>query len=329
MTFWRGRAVFVTGASGLLGSWLVEALLQRGAEVTCLLRDWVPTSPLIAQGLHGRANLVRGELEDHPLLLRAINEYGIDTIFHLGAQTIVGTAARSALSTFEANVRGTWNLCEAARACSKLVQRIVIASSDKAYGAQERLPYREDAPLLGRFPYDASKACAELVAQSYFATYGLPICITRCGNLYGGGDLNFNRLVPGTIRSVLEGERPIVRSDGTFVREYFYAPDAAQAYLLLAERMQDASLHGEAFNFGTEEPRSVLELVSAILSLMDRSSLQPQILGCATNEIPVQHLDCTKARERLGWRSAHSLEQGLAATIRWYEGWKRRRDEGP
>jgi CDP-glucose 4,6-dehydratase len=319
--FWRGRAVFVTGASGLLGSWLTEELVRRGARVTCLVRDWVPESRLMEQGTLARVRTVRGELEDHLLLLRALNEYEIDTVFHLGAQTIVGTAARSALSTFEANVRGTWNLLEACRACSRLVRRVIVASSDKAYGSHDALPYTEDLPLQGRFPYDVSKSCTDLIAFSYFHSYQLPVAVTRCGNLFGGGDLNFNRLIPGTIRSALLGEAPVIRSDGTFVRDYFYVRDAVEAYLQLAERLPDERFVGQAFNFGTETPMSVVELVERILAVMGMEELQPRILNEASHEIPKQYLDCAKARRMMGWRPSYSLEEGLTATVAWYREW--------
>ena len=316
--FWHERNVFVTGASGLLGASLVEELLARGARVTCLVRDWVPESRLFGDGFAGRFNTVRGELEDLAVLLRAVNEYEIDSVFHLGAQTIVGTASRSPLSTFEANIRGTWNLLEACRICPRLVQRIIVASSDKAYGAHETLPYTEDAPLIGRFPYDVSKSCADLISLSYHETWGLPLAITRCGNLFGAGDLNFNRLIPGTIRSALRGERPIIRSDGTFVRDYFYVRDAVDAYLTLAERLPAPSLVGKAFNFGTETPLTVLELVGIILALMDRRELEPVVLAEASHEIPRQYLDCARARTLLDWGPKHTLEQGLRETIAWY-----------
>lgn len=316
---WRGRNVFVTGASGLLGSWLVERLLADDATVTCLVRDWVPASRLVAAGLLERTTVVRGELEDHALLVRALNEYEIDSVFHLGAQTIVGTSARSALSTFEANIRGTWNLLEACRTNARLVKRIVVASSDKAYGSHDRLPYTEDMPLQGRYPYDVSKSCSDLIALSYYHTYGLPVAITRCGNLFGGGDLNFNRLVPGTIRAVLRGEAPVIRSDGKYVRDYFYVRDAVEAYLCLADRLPDAACAGQAFNFGAEQPLSVLELVSLILKLMGRPELTPIVLNEASNEIRQQHLDCTKARRVLGWQPHYSLEEGLRETIEWYQ----------
>jgi CDP-glucose 4,6-dehydratase len=318
VTFWTDRSVFVTGATGLLGSWLVEALVERGARVTCLVRDWVPESRLVSQGLFARVTAVRGELEDPQTLLRAINEYEVDTVFHLGAQTIVGTASRSPVSTFEANVRGTWNLIDACRECSRMVRRVIVASSDKAYGAHDNLPYTEATPLQGRYPYDASKSAADLIALSYFHTYGVPVAVTRCGNLFGGGDLNFNRLVPGTIRSALRGQSPIVRSDGTFVRDYFYVRDAVAAYLALAERMPAEGFAGEAFNFGNEQPLSVLEVVEAVLRSTGREDLRATILAQATHEIPRQYLDCSKARSRLAWAPEHTFDAALAETIAWY-----------
>lgn len=318
MSFWKNRNVFVTGATGLLGSWMVEELLDQGANITCLIRDWVPGSKLVDSGLLGRTNIVHGELEDYTRLLRTLNEYEIDTVFHLGAQTIVGTAARSALSTFESNIRGTWNLMEACRNCSRLVQRVIAASSDKAYGSHDQLPYTENTPLQGRFPYDVSKSCADLIALSYFHTYETPVAVTRCGNLFGGGDLNFNRLVPGTIRSALQGEAPIIRSDGTYIRDYFYVRDAVAAYLQLAEKLPDPAFTGQAFNFGTETPVSVLELVDRILKLMGRETIVPRVLNEASHEIPRQYLDCSKARRMMGWEPKYTLEDGLLETIAWY-----------
>ncbi len=318
MSFWKSRHVFVTGATGLLGSWLVEELLRQGADITCLIRDWVPQSKLIASDLNGRVNVVRGELEDYMVLLRALNEYEIDSVFHLGAQTIVGTASRSALSTFESNIKGTWNLLEACRSCPRLIERVVVASSDKAYGAHDRLPYTEDTPLQGRFPYDVSKSCSDLISLSYFHTYRVPVAVTRCGNLFGGGDLNFNRLIPGTIRSALNDEKPIIRSDGTFIRDYFYVRDAVDAYLQLAEQLPDETFLGQAFNFGTETPMSVLDLVHRILKLLDRTTLVPQVLNEASHEIPKQYLDCSKAKRMMQWQPKYSLEAGLVETIAWY-----------
>jgi CDP-glucose 4,6-dehydratase len=315
---WRRSRVFVTGASGLLGSALVAELLARGADVTVLVRDWVPASRLVDGGLVQNTNVVSGDLLDLALLVRALNEYEIDTVFHLGAQTIVGTASRSPLSTFESNVRGTWNLLEACRLNPRLIRRVVVASSDKAYGAHDRLPYTEDTPLRGRFPYDASKSCAELVAMSYFHTYATPVTITRCGNLWGPGDLNYSRLIPGTIRSALLDEPPIIRSDGTYRRDYFYVRDAVGAYLTLADRMTTASLAGEAFNFGNERPFTVLEVVEHILEFMGKPHLRPVILNEANDEIQNQYLDCSKARQVLGWTPAFSFEGGLDETIPWY-----------
>ena len=244
MAFWTDRPVFVTGATGLLGSHMVAELLDRGANAVCLVRDQVSQSHFQRLGLDRRAVIVRGSLEDYPLLERALNEHEIDTVLHLGAQTIVGTANRNPLATFEANIRGTYNLLEAARRNGKKVKRVVVASSDKAYGAQPVLPYDEDAPLTGRFPYDCSKSCTDLIARCYFETYRLNVCITRCGNLFGPGDLNWNRIVPGTIRSAIRGERPIIRSDGHFIRDYVYVGDAVAAYLDLAEQMHRPEVAG-------------------------------------------------------------------------------------
>ncbi len=321
MSFWTDKNVFVTGATGLLGSHLTEELLARGARVTVLVRDWVPDSRAVSSSLLPRCQIIRGELEDHPTLLRVLNEYEIDTVFHLGAQTIVGTASRSAMSTFESNIRGTWCLLEAAKQCMPRIQRVIVASSDKAYGSHDTLPYTEDAPLQGRFPYDVSKSCTDLISFSYWHTYRVPIAVTRCGNLFGAGDLNFNRLIPGTIRSALQGERPIIRSDGTFVRDYFYVRDAVAAYLLLAENVPGDGITGEAFNFGTETPMNVLEVVDRLMAVMGVAGLEPDIRGEATHEIPAQFLDCAKARARMAWRPSYSFDDGLAETVRWYREW--------
>jgi CDP-glucose 4,6-dehydratase len=321
VSFWTSRNVLVTGGSGLLGSWMMQELARRGANVVCLLRDWVPASRLRTEGLLDQVTVVRGELEDRDLLLRAINEYEVEAVLHLGAQTIVGTASRSPISTFEANIRGTWNVLEACRECPKLIKRIIVASSDKAYGEHPVLPYTEDAPLIGRFPYDVSKSCADLITFSYWHTYRLPVAVTRCGNLFGGGDLNFNRLVPGTIRSALRDQRPVIRSDGSFVRDYFYVRDAVDAYLLLAERMDDPKFHGQAFNFGTETPMSVLEMVAAILKRIGKAHLEPVIMNEASHEISRQYLDCAKARSMMDWKPAFTLEQGLDESIGWYGRW--------
>jgi len=315
--FWKDRNVFVTGCTGLLGSWLVKDLTEKGANVTGLIRDLVPKSNLNWSGFNDKINIVRGEIENYFLLERTINEYEIDTVFHLAAQTIVTIANRNPISTFESNIKGTWNVLESCRKAA-LVKRIVVASSDKAYGDQEKLPYDEDTPLEGKHPYDDSKSCTDLLSKAYFETYKLPVCITRCGNFYGGGDLNFNRIVPGTIRSVLNKEAPIIRSDGSLVRDYFYIEDGVEAYLLLAEKMEKLGIQGEAFNFSNEIQITVLELVEKILKIM-KSNLKPKILRETTNEIKHQYLSAKKAREILHWKPKYTLEDGLRRTIKWYE----------
>ena len=315
--FWRDRPTFVTGATGLVGGWLLKRLLELGAAPVCLVRDWVPGSEMVRARLIDSVTVVRGDVRDQALLERALGEYEIDTVIHLAAQTIVGIANRNPASTFETNIGGTWALLEASRR-SPLVKQIVLASSDKAYGEHEVLPYDEEARLQGCHPYDVSKSCADLIGQAYARTYGLPIAITRCGNFFGGGDLNWNRLVPGTIRSVLRGEPPVIRSDGTLVRDYFYVEDGAAAYLLLAEKLAaDPSLRGEAFNFSNEVQLTVLELVEKVLGLMG-SRLAPDVRNEASNEIRHQSLSAAKAREWLEWRPMFTLDEGLVRTIAWY-----------
>ncbi|HTK49344.1 MAG TPA: GDP-mannose 4,6-dehydratase [Gemmatimonadaceae bacterium] len=324
--FWRDRPVLVTGATGLLGSWLTRRLVDDGADVVCLIRDWVPQSELVRCGTVSRVRSVRGDVRDQPLLERVLGEYEVDTVFHLAAQTIVGVAQRNPVSTFESNVQGTWSLLEACRRAPR-VKAILVASSDKAYGDQEQLPYDESTPLQGRHPYDVSKSCADLVSQMYAKTYGLPVAVTRCGNFYGGGDLNWNRIVPGTIRSVLRGERPVIRSDGKFVRDYFYVEDGAGAYVTLAERMAARpELAGEVFNFSNEIQITVLDLVKTILMVME-SNLEPDIRNEGWNEIRAQYLDAAKARRMLDWSPSFNLDTGLRATLSWYRDYfARRRD---
>ena len=315
--FWKNRNVFITGCTGLLGSHLTQMLVDQKASIVGLVRDIVPRSNLVQTGVYDRINIVRGCVEDFFTVERALNEYEIDTVFHLAAQTIVGTANRNPLSTFESNIKGTWCVLEACRRVP-IVKRIVVASSDKAYGEQEGLPYTETSPLKAAHPYDVSKSCADLIAYAYYQTYKLPVCITRCGNFYGPGDLNFNRIVPGTIRSVLNNEPPVIRSDGTFIRDYFYVKDAALAYIHLAEKMDDAKIHGEAFNFSNELQISVLELTEKILRLMGRSDLKPVILNQAENEIKHQYLSAKKARQMLGWKPKYNLDEALRETVEWY-----------
>jgi CDP-glucose 4,6-dehydratase len=315
--FWQDRRVFVTGCTGLVGAWTVRALLERSAHVVGLIRDQVAGSELHRRGLSQRIDIVRGSLEDYALLERALAEYEIETVIHLAAQTIVGIANRSPLSTFESNIKGTWCLLEAARRCG-YNPHVIVASSDKAYGEQSALPYTEDTPLQGRHPYDASKSCADILALTYHQSYRMPVCVTRCGNFYGGGDLNWNRLIPGTIRSVLRGQRPVLRSDGTLIRDYFYVKDGAAAYLHLAECVaKRPELAGHAFNFSNELQITALDMASHILRLMN-SALQPDVRGESINEIPHQYLSAAKARELLGWRPRYELDEALRETIGWY-----------
>ncbi|AGL02781.1 GDP-mannose 4,6-dehydratase [Desulfoscipio gibsoniae] len=317
MSFWKYKNVFITGCTGLLGSHLSKLLIKGGANVVGLVRDYVPQSRVFKERLISDMVIVRGDIQNYDLLERAINEYEIDTVFHLAAQTIVSIANNNPLSTFESNVRGTWNILEACRR-NNGVKRIVVASSDKAYGDQEVLPYSEETPLQGKHPYDVSKSCSDLVAHTFYHTYGLPVCITRCGNFYGPGDLNYNRLVPGTIRSALHGEPPIIRSDGTFIRDYFYVKDGARAYMFLAQKMDELPVHGEAFNFSNELQITVIELVRKILSLMDCSHLEPIIKNEANKEIKHQYLSTKKAKHVLDWAPKYSLDQALMETIEWY-----------
>lgn len=316
-SFWLDRPVLVTGSTGLLGSSLVRQLLELRAEPVCLIRDWVPQSELVRAKLIERVMVVRGDVRDQALLERMLGEYEIDTVFHLAAQTIVPVANRNPVSTFQTNIAGTWAVLEACRR-SPLVKQIVVASSDKAYGSHDSLPYTEDTPLRGAHPYDVSKSCADLIAQAYTATYGLPVAITRCGNLFGAGDLNWNRIVPGTIRSVLRQRRPIIRSDGQYVRDYFAVEDAVLANALLVERLAaDRSFAGKAFNFSYECPMTVLEITRLILRLM-KSDLEPDIRNEASSEIHRQYLSAAKARGVLGWQPSRTLEDGLERTIAWY-----------
>ncbi len=317
--FWRDRRVLVTGATGLQGGWLAQSLLGAGAEVVTIERDWVPQSMMYREQLADSVRVVRGDITDRELIERVLGEYEVKTVFHLAAQTIVTISNRNPLSTFESNIRGSWVLLESCRR-SSTVEQVVVASSDKAYGEHPELPYKEGFPLAGRHPYDVSKSCTDLIAQAYAATYQLPVTVTRCGNLYGGGDLNWNRIIPGTIRSVFRNERPIIRSDGKLTRDYFYVEDGASAYLLLAEQLaSDPSLRGQTFNFSNEHPVTVIDLVKRILSLMSREDLAPVIQNEAPNEICDQYLDAAKARTRLGWRPLFDLDQGIKKTILWYE----------
>jgi len=322
--FWRDRPTLVTGATGFLGGWLVPALLERSATVVCLVRDWVGESELVRRGCLDRVSVVRGDLRDQELMERILGEYQVDTVFHVAAQAVVEIANRNPISTLDSNIRGTWTILEACRR-SPTVRQIVVASSDKAYGSHTTLPYNENMALQGRFPYDVSKSCADLITQSFAATYDLPVCITRCANLFGGGDLNWNRLVPGTIRSALRGETPIIRSDGTPLRDYLYVADGVSAYLTLAEALsQRRDLAGLSFNFGHREPVTVLGLVEKILKACGRPELVPEVRGEAEHEILDQYLDSSRVREMLGWNAQFTHEEGLERAVAWYRDFLRR-----
>lgn len=312
-----GRSVFVTGGYGLLGSWLVRALVERGDRVVVLQRDRTPRSALLLGDLERRIDVVHGDLNDPGLLARALGEYEVDSVFHLAAQTIVGTANRSPLATFETNVRGTWTLLEACRLHG--AERVLVAASDKAYGASARLPYREDHPLEPRFPYDVSKAATDLIARSYWHTYALPVAVTRFANLYGGGDLNRSRLVPEAIGAALAGRAPVIRSDGTPERDFLYVEDAVAAYLLLADALDGDGARGEAFNAGGGVPHAVGDVVARICAIAG-TDVAPDVRGAGTpaGEIDRQYVDPSKLRELTGWAPAVSLDEGLERAVAWY-----------
>ncbi len=313
---WKGKNVFVTGGNGFLGSWLVNELVKKGVNVTCLIRDTVANSNLQLLGIADKVNIVYGSLEDYYIIERAMNEFEAEVCFHVAAQAIVGIANKSPLSTFEANIKGTWNVLEACRQLG--IKRTVVASSDKAYGEHEKLPYKEEFCLNGLTPYEASKSCTDILARTYAKAYGLAIGVTRCGNIYGGGDLNMSRIIPGTIISVLKDESPIIRSDGTPVRDYIYVLDAVSAYITLAEQLDRKEVAGQAFNFGTETPVSVLELVKKIIAASGKK-IRPKVLNEAKNELKAQYLDWSKAKSVLGWKPQHNLDSGLKETIAWYK----------
>jgi CDP-glucose 4,6-dehydratase len=318
MQSWSESRVLVTGATGMVGSWLVKRLLAEKAYVVALVLDNDPQSELWRSNAIRQVHVVNGRLESYADVERAINEHEVDTVFHLGAQTIVGTAVRSPLPTFEANVQGTWNVLEAIRQHQSLVKRAVVASSDKAYGTKTELPYDEAMSLDGRGPYDVSKSCTDLITRSYAETYGLPVAISRCGNIYGGGDLNWSRIVPGTVRDLIHERTPELRSDGTFLRDYLYVEDVVDAYMVLAENMYDGVTPGSAWNFSDERPMSVLEIFEAVCTAAGKPDVKPVILNQAKGEIKDQYLDSTKAKTKLGWKPKFGLELGLAQTVAWY-----------
>ena len=320
---WEGRKILITGATGMVGSWLVKELLKRDSAVVALVRDIDYQTEFYRSGDYLQTAIVNGSLEDFSTIDRAINEYEIDTVFHLGAQTIVGAAYREPLQTFESNIRGTYHILEACRRHQDLVEKIVIASSDKAYGIADKLPYTEDMPIEGCHPYDVSKSCADLLAQAYFHTYDMSMAIARCGNIYGGADLNWSRIVPGTIRSLLNNQRPIIRSNGEYIRDYIYIKDVVDAYLNLAESITKKNISGEAFNFSTESQITVIEIMNEIRAIMGKEELEPKILNLDLKEIPEQSLSAEKAHKILGWHPKYVMEKGLSETVDWYKNYFR------
>jgi CDP-glucose 4,6-dehydratase len=317
-TFWKDKRIFVTGATGLLGGWLVKALLGEGAEIVALVRDRASRSVPIIEGVLSQIAIVPGDLESLPTLQQAIAEYNPHTVFHLASQPLVSVAKRDPVETLRANVMGTWNVLEACRLSGDV--NVIVASSDKAYGPSENLPYRETHPLQGRYPYDVSKSCTDLIAQMYAATYGLHAAIVRCANIFGGGDLNFSRTIPGMIKATLDGEAFVIRSDGKFVRDFLYVKDAVEAYLLVARRLSEdpAVISGEAFNFSLGERRTVLDIVHTTLRIMGRMDLEPVIQNIASAEIREQYLDSGKARQLLGWQPRYAMEEAIEETVSWY-----------
>jgi len=316
--FWQNRNVFITGGTGLLGSWVIKLLHEKTrANIVVLIRDHIPDSHLFLDKMFPQVNVVKGSVEDYLLIERILGEYEIDTVLHLAAQTIAPIANRNPLSTFETNIKGTWTMLEACRR-SPNIKKIIVSSSDKAYGESRTLPYVEETPLKGQHPYDVSKSCADLIAQAYYSSYNLPVCITRCGNLFGGGDLNFNRLVPSVIRSVLFGECPVLRSNGKFIRDFIYVEDAALGIIKAVESMDDINIVGQAFNFSNENPILVIDMVSLIMKKMN-SKLDIKITNESMNEIYKQYLSAYKAKTLLDWKPVYSLETGLNKTIKWYK----------
>ena len=310
--------MLVTGATGMVGAWLTRWLVDAGAHTVAFVSDADPQSELMRSGYINRVAVMNGRLENYEDVERAINNQEVDSIIHLGAQPIVGAADRSPRHTFESNIQGTWNVLDAARVLGGLVERVVVASSDKAYGTQPVLPYTEDMSMNGDHPYEVSKSCTDLISTTYARTYGLPVTIARCGNIYGGGDLNWNRIVPGTFRSIIRGEQPVLRSDGTFVRDYLHVDDIVSAYLLLGERSHEDELKGQGFNFSDESPLTVMQIYLAICEAAGKSGLEPKVLNAAVGEIKDQYLDSSKAHNVLGWKASVSLSEGLSKSWQWY-----------
>jgi CDP-glucose 4,6-dehydratase len=315
--YWKDKNVFITGFNGFIGSWLTAELCNKGAEVTGLIRDHIPNSNTKRLKLDKKMNIVNGDITNFDTIRRSLSEYDIDTVFHLAAQPIVTVALKDPISTFKVNIEGTWNILEASRLMG--VKRVIVASSDKAYGTHKTLPYDETFSLKGEFPYDVSKSCADLITQTYYNTYRLPVCITRNANIYGGGDLNFNRIIPETIKNILLNKDPVIRSNGEFIREFFYVKDAVSSYLSVAENMHKKDIIGKAFNFGSDEKIKVIDLVNKIIQISGKKNLKPIILDEVKKEINDQYLSSKFSKSVLNWNHRYNLEEGLKETYHWYE----------
>ncbi|MEK6809720.1 MAG: SDR family NAD(P)-dependent oxidoreductase [Nanoarchaeota archaeon] len=316
---WRDQKVLVTGAAGFVGGWLAKTLADKGAQVVVLVRDEKKYSALDLHDLREKVITIKGDVADYHLIKRILNEHSISFCFHLAAQAIVGIANRSPLSTFETNIKGTWTLLEAIREVNNPhFQGIIVASTDKAYGVHEQLPYTEESELKGLYPYDASKVCADVLARCYAVAYNMPVAVTRKANVYGGGDLNLSRIVPDAIRCLVQGQELLIRSDGTPERDYLYIKDAVAGYIILAENMNKPEVRGQAFNFSSGKPVSVLQLVNVIAKTYG-VDIQPKILGQAKNEIDRQFLANGKAKAVLGWAPQYSLDDGMKETVEWYK----------
>ncbi len=307
----------VTGGRGFAGSWLAKALVELGAEVSSLDIEGPSPSGLELHEIADDVNDVVGDLRNHDAVSGLLHERSIDSVFHLAAQAIVGDANASPVPTFQTNIEGTWVVMEACRKAG--VGSVVVASSDKAYGPHSELPYREDSALQPVYPYDVSKAATDLIARSYWHTYGMPVAVTRFANLYGGGDRNFSRLIPETVTAVLDGRRPIIRSDGSLERDFLYVEDAVSSYLAIAEALADGQIRGEAFNAGWGRPHRVREVIDLICEL-GPGEVEPDYQGSGnpSGEIDRQYLDSTKIRERIGWQPKVGLREGIGRTLEWY-----------
>ena len=316
--FWKEKNVLVTGADGFIGSWLAKSLIEKGANVVTIVRDIKKKSNIDIMNLREGIDLIHGDIVNYDICSRVLNEYNVDSVFHIAAQAIVLSANKSPLPTFESNIKGTWNILEACR-LNKGVKRIVVASSDKAYGEQKKLPYKEESPLLGYYPYDASKACTDILARCYFKTYNLTLAVTRNANTYGPADMNFSRIIPDIIKTLINGKQPVIRSDGSPQRDYMFIKDSVNAYLTLAENLHRKEIIGESFNFGTGKPVGVLALLRKVLNLMKKENIKPKILGLAKNEIDRQYLSIEKAKRLLNWHPDYTLDQGLKETVDWYK----------